>query len=103
MAQYIIPPVSAASTTPTLPDFANDGNPTVIPTDQLLSPDVEHAFLVRTPEKAVPSKSEYNAAKQPANESYSRPGYYRLCIPPKSEITGFDFFEPEEVGLRESR
>lgn len=57
MAQYIIPPVTAASTTPALPDQANDGNPTVIPTEALLSPDVEHAFLIRTPEKAVPSTS----------------------------------------------
>lgn len=56
MAQYIIPPVTAASTTPALPDQANDGNPTVIPTEALLSPDVEHAFLIRTPEKAVPSE-----------------------------------------------
>lgn len=84
MAQYIIPPVTSASTTPELPDKANDGNPTVIPTEALLSPDVEHAFLIRTPEKAVPS-------------------YYRLCVPPKSEVTGFDYFEPEEVGVRESK
>lgn len=32
-----------------------------------------------------------------------RLGYYRLCIPPKSQVTGFDFFEPEEVGIRESK
>lgn len=57
MAQYIIPPISTAPTTPSLPDQANDGNPTVIPTEALLSPDVEHAFLIRTPEKAVPSKT----------------------------------------------
>ena len=56
MAQYIIPPVTAAPTTPDLPDYKNDGNPTVIPTEALLSPDIEHAFLIRTPEKAVPSE-----------------------------------------------
>ena len=33
----------------------------------------------------------------------SSSGYYRLCIPPKSKVTGFDYFEPEEVGIRESR
>lgn len=84
MAQYIIPPVKKAPTTPALPDQANDGNPTVIPTSELLSADVCHAFLIRTPKKAVPS-------------------YYRLCIPPKSEVTGFVFFDGDEVGLRESK
>lgn len=84
MASYIVPPLSAASTTPALPSFAEDGNPTVIPTADLLSPDVHHAFLIRTPEMAVPS-------------------YYKLCIPPKSTVTGFDFFDGEEVGIRESR
>lgn len=84
MAQYIIPPVRAAPTTPALPDSQTDGNPTVIPTSELLSPEVVHAFLIRTPEKAVPS-------------------YYRLCVPPKSEITGFEYFDGDEVGLRESK
>ena len=84
MAQYIIPPVNKAATTPSLPDQAKDGNPTVLPTSELLSPDVYHAFLIRTPKKAVPS-------------------YYRLCIPPKNKVTGFDFFDGDEVGLRESK
>jgi len=84
MAQYIIPPTNAATSTPTLPDFEKDGNPTVIPSDILLHPDIHHAFLIRTPAKAVPS-------------------YYRLCGPPKAAITGFDYFDPAEVGLRESK
>merc|ERR1711939_907814 len=32
-----------------------DGTHPVIPTEQLLHPDIPHAFLVRTPKKAVPS------------------------------------------------
>jgi len=84
MAQYIVPPETSAKTTPALPSFEKDGNPTVIPTEQLLHPDIHHAFLVRTPKKAVPS-------------------YYKLCVPPKSEVTGFEFFETEEVGIRESK
>lgn len=84
MAQYIVPPPTQASSTPSLPDFEKDDNPTVIPTEQLLHPDIHHAFLIRTPKQAVPS-------------------YYKLCVPPKSEITGFEFFDPEEVGIRESK
>ncbi|CAD6580940.1 MAG: hypothetical protein CYPHOPRED_001396 [Cyphobasidiales sp. Tagirdzhanova-0007] len=77
MAQYIIPPLTRTPTTPELPSYRQDGNPTVLSSDFLLHPDVCHAFLIRTPEKTVPT--------------------------PKSQVTDFDYFEPEEVGIRESR
>lgn len=49
---------------------------TLVPTDQLLAPHIRHTFLFRSPAKAVPS-------------------YYRLCIPPASAKTGFEYFDPE--------
>jgi len=52
MAQYIMPPVNAIDSTPALPE---DGNPTFLPRAELLQPNVQHTFLIRTPEKAAPS------------------------------------------------
>lgn len=65
MAQYIVPPKSAANTTPSLPSSSKDGNPTVIPSELLLHPDVHHTFLVRTPEKAVPSECGHDPGSSP--------------------------------------
>lgn len=59
-------------------------NNSVVPTDKLLAPHIRHTFLIRSPVKAVPS-------------------YYRLCIPPAAQKTGFAYFDPEEVGLKELR
>lgn len=59
-----------------------DKNPTVVPTT-VLSP-MTFVFLLRSPHLAVPS-------------------YYRCCIPPLSERTGFDHFRSSEVGIRELR
>lgn len=103
MAQYIIPPTNAATSTPTLPDFEKDGNPTVIPSDILLHPDIHHAFLIRTPAKAVPSECSAFYLVSFDKAKCFVPGYYRLCGPPKAAITGFDYFDPAEVGLRESK
>ena len=83
MAQYICIPPEAADTTPALPSQA-DGNPTFIPTAELLAPHIAHTFLIRSPEKAVPS-------------------YYKLCSGDKAEVTGFHYFDKNEVGLSEVR
>merc|ERR1712137_1446052 len=52
MAQYICMPATTASTAPALPE---EGNPTYLPSSDLFAPGVIHTFLIRTPEKAVPS------------------------------------------------
>ncbi|TNY22733.1 hypothetical protein DMC30DRAFT_348546 [Rhodotorula diobovata] len=57
-------------------------NPTVIPTSALLQPHIKHTFLIRHPRRAVPS-------------------YARLCYP--GAKTGFDYFDPSEMGYKESR
>lgn len=57
-------------------------NPTVLPLSVLKR--FQFAFLIRNPRKAVPS-------------------YYRCCIPPLSEMTGFKYFMPNEAGYRELR
>ncbi|GAA6027367.1 hypothetical protein JCM8097_007800 [Rhodosporidiobolus ruineniae] len=84
MAQYLIdlslpsgtsaPSLSSTPTTPT--------NPTLIPTALLLQPHIKHTFLIRHPSKAVPS-------------------YARLCFP--GSETGFDYFDPKEMGYAELR
>lgn len=61
---------------------ANKANPTVVPSS-ILEP-MRFVFLLRSPHLAVPS-------------------YYRCCIPPLSERTGFDSFRSSEVGYRELR
>ena len=57
------------------------GNPTVFTDAQLLA--MEHSFLIRTPEKSVPS-------------------YYRCCSGEQAKETGFDTYDPEEAGYVES-
>lgn len=84
MAQYIVDTSSSpgtvaasfkgATTTP--------NNPTLIPTSELLQPHISHTFLIRHPNKAVPS-------------------YARLCYP--GAPTGFDYFDPSEMGYKELR
>ncbi|GAA5989581.1 hypothetical protein JCM10908_000541 [Rhodotorula pacifica] len=85
MAQYLInlnkPKGTAA------PSFGDDAtttpnNPTQIPTAELLQPHINHTFLIRHPQKAVPS-------------------YARLCYP--GAPTGFDYFDPSEMGYKELR
>uniref|UniRef100_A0A060T8F2 ARAD1D10846p n=1 Tax=Blastobotrys adeninivorans TaxID=409370 RepID=A0A060T8F2_BLAAD len=87
MAQYLIPPQGKGTIAPSMQKTANptdhDGlNPTVIPSSVLDS--YRFVFLIRAPHLAVPS-------------------YYRCCIPPQSEKTGFDHFRPSEAGYRELR
>lgn len=109
MAQYIIPPPKAhwykaegktlwnntgkdglVTTAPSFFDYeeqdrlatANSANPTVVPLSILES--MKFVFLLRSAHLAVPS-------------------YYRCCIPPLSERTGFDSFRSSEVGYRELR
>lgn len=84
MAQYLIdlkkPHGSVApsfASTPTTPS-----NPTLIPTFELLQPHIKHTFLIRHPQKAVPS-------------------YARLCFP--GSETGFEWFSPSEMGYAELR
>jgi len=58
------------------------GNPTIVP-NALLS-QFHFAFLIRHPKHSIPS-------------------YYRCCIPPLQEMTGFDYFRPDEAGYSELR
>ena len=57
------------------------GNPTVFTNDQLKA--MHHSFLIRTPEKSVPS-------------------YYRCCSGEQAKETGFDTYDPNEAGYAES-
>lgn len=70
---YILPDGSLA------PDFASRvfSNPTVVPNDLLRK--FNHTFLIRTPEKGVPS-------------------YYKCC---KDGAAGFEYFDPAEAGYKE--
>src|SRR6218665_3503179 len=95
MACYLVPPsdhptfekaVLAPSVTPSA-TYNGAGaprvnNPTVLPLSILKR--FQFAFLIRNPRKAVPS-------------------YYRCCIPPLHEMTGFKYFMPNEAGYRELR
>ncbi|KAF3193986.1 hypothetical protein TWF225_008170 [Orbilia oligospora] len=96
MACYLVPPsdhptfdkaVLASSVTPSATYHGNGvstpvKNPTVLPLSILKR--FQFAFLIRNPRKAVPS-------------------YYRCCIPPLNEMTGFKYFMPNEAGYRELR
>ncbi|KAI5476726.1 hypothetical protein MNV49_007316 [Pseudohyphozyma bogoriensis] len=84
MAQYIFAPPSATSTSAASfsSHHTTPTNPTLIPTSLLLDPSIHHTFLIRTPEKAVPS-------------------YHRLCYP--GSETGFEYWDPEEAGYLELR
>ena len=57
-------------------------NPTVIPRDTLGN--FHFAFLIRHPRSSIPS-------------------YYRCCVPPLDEVTGFYDFMPSEAGYDELR
>lgn len=56
-------------------------NPTMFSDDQLRA--MEHSFLIRTPEKSVPS-------------------YWRCCSGDQAKETGFDTYDPREAGYVES-
>lgn len=58
------------------------GNPTVVP--MALLEKFHFTFLIRDPHSSVPS-------------------YYRCCIPPLDELTGFHEFYPNEAGYDELR
>lgn len=64
------------------PTYAEPANPTVIPADLLEQ--FHFAFLIRHPQSSVPS-------------------YYRCCVPPLDDMTGFHSFRSDEVGLVELR
>ncbi|ORY83151.1 hypothetical protein BCR37DRAFT_379132 [Protomyces lactucae-debilis] len=70
MSQYIVKP-----------DSIEGKNPTVFTDDELKS--MTHSFLIRTPEKSVPS-------------------YYRCCSGDQAKETGFETYDPDEAGYRES-
>ena len=72
MAQYIV----------RLDAQDNGENPTIYSDEQLRKWD--HAFLIRTPTRAVPS-------------------YYRCCTGDNSNETEFAFYDPAEAGYRELR
>lgn len=97
MAQYWMPlGGKAASTAPSLVQYRRGvgtknedlshwddvENPTVVP-DQLLRK-YHFAFLIRHPRSSIPS-------------------YYRCTIPPLSELTDFQHFDPQEAGYKELR
>ena len=56
------------------------GNPTVVPLETLSR--FHFAFLIRHPRRSIPS-------------------YYRCCVPPQSEVTGFTHYMPAEAGYIE--
>ncbi|KAF3907384.1 hypothetical protein ABW21_db0201106 [Orbilia brochopaga] len=96
MASYLVPPsdhvtyqnAKLAPSTSTISNGNSNGthkedhNPTVLPLPTLKR--FQFAFLIRHPRKAVPS-------------------YYRCCVPPLNEMTGFKYFLPNEAGYRELR
>lgn len=61
---------------------AEPNNPTVIPRDTLGN--FHFTFLIRHPRSSIPS-------------------YYRCCVPPLDEVTGFYDFMPSEAGYDELR
>jgi hypothetical protein len=91
MAYYIMPPDNKpASIAPSLAKEDTDGaetngetkstNPTVIPLNILKN--YHFTFLIRHPRRGIPS-------------------FYRCCVPPLDEITGFKDFMPNEAGYAE--
>lgn len=87
MAQYILPlasqkPYIPASFSSSSSDPDAVSNPTLIPDALLRDPSIHHTFLIRKPEKAIPS-------------------YHKLCFP--GSETGFEYFDPAEAGYRELR
>ncbi|KAI5804197.1 P-loop containing nucleoside triphosphate hydrolase protein [Peziza echinospora] len=96
ISYYLIPPMGKiAGIAPSLKELEaqsvdsnnsisgeDTNNPTVIPNSLLRQ--FQFTFLIRHPSRAIPS-------------------YYRCTIPPLSEVTGFDYFDPREAGFRETR
>ncbi|KAL7947329.1 P-loop containing nucleoside triphosphate hydrolase protein [Trichoderma barbatum] len=81
MAYYLMPPDERPSQiAPSLGGGKEPGNPTVLPIDILKR--FHFTFLIRHPKRSIPS-------------------YYRCTIPPLSDITGFDYFMPNEAGYVE--
>jgi hypothetical protein len=88
MAYYIMPPNNQPVTTaPSLlargqkEDTGNGSkNPTVVPLDILKK--FHFTFLIRHPRRGIPS-------------------FFRCCVPPLDEITGFKDFMPNEAGYAE--
>lgn len=81
MAYYLMPPDERPSQiAPSLGGGKEPGNPTVLPVNILKR--FHFTFLIRHPKRSIPS-------------------YYRCTIPPLSEITGFDYFMPNEAGYVE--
>ncbi|EPS41271.1 hypothetical protein H072_4796 [Dactylellina haptotyla CBS 200.50] len=96
MASYLVPPsdhpaCDNAVPAPSVSQASNGSNghavsapknPTVLPLSTLKK--FQFAFLIRNPRKAIPS-------------------YYRCCVPPLNDMTGFKYFMPNEAGYRELR
>ncbi|KAL2752722.1 hypothetical protein ACRALDRAFT_2112793 [Sodiomyces alcalophilus JCM 7366] len=61
--------------------LAEPNNPTIIPIDILRR--FQFTFLIRHPRRSIPS-------------------YYRCCVPPLQEVTGY-IFDPKEAGYSELR
>jgi hypothetical protein len=83
MAQYLFAP--DGKHTPIAESLGGGdetGNPTVLPLSVLKQ--FTFTFLIRHPRRSVPS-------------------YWRCCVPPQNEITGFTHFMPNEAGYLELR
>jgi hypothetical protein len=90
MAAHIIPPPKNADVLSNVIDISqkkengltSGGNPTVLGAEDLGQ--FHFTFLIRHPK-------------------YSIPSYYRCCIPPQSDTTGWHGFDPLEAGYIEIR
>ncbi|KAK6950123.1 hypothetical protein Daesc_008449 [Daldinia eschscholtzii] len=86
MAYYLMPPNSQPAVIPKSlrkgDKYSEEGNPTVLPLEILKK--FHWTFLIRHPRRAIPS-------------------YYRCCVPPLDEVTGFKEFLPSEAGYVELR
>ncbi|KAL7626238.1 hypothetical protein AAE478_003008 [Parahypoxylon ruwenzoriense] len=93
MAYYLMPPDGKPATIiPSLrkgipngttnSEGAEKGNPTVVPLEIIKQ--FHWTFLIRHPRRGIPS-------------------YFRCCVPPLDEITGFREFMPNEAGYVELR
>lgn len=83
MAYYLFPPPDGQDNpeiAPSLGGGKEAGNPTVIPRADLEK--FHYTFLIRHPRRSVPS-------------------FWRCCIPPLDEVSGFDEFWPSEMGYKE--
>lgn len=83
MAQYLFAPdEKKTDIAQSLGGVAEPSNPTVIPLDILKR--FNFTFLIRHPRRSIPS-------------------YWRCTVPPQNEITGFEYFMPNEAGYLELR